>query len=349
MKLKSCFKLTHTLLLLSSIPVSFIAFLPYANAQNKLEVIKKQPYSRKITGEIKPSTKPVNTPLQTDGITIITPFETNSRTTPRAIASPANNVSTFNITVVKNPFYIILYDPGTIDGDIVRLIINGRIRKDSIILTGAKLEIPTDLKPGVNRIEVVALNQGSISPNTVGIEYRADQVLAKRTTGVQLDLLPGASYVTSVGFPQIALCLTNFTFPCTTRIYPESAQHVLEAQGTPPQPITAAFKGTGNPLRLEYPRLLTIDRGALNDKSRVRRYVSTRNYVCPDKSQDKDEYPGAVFEENNYSAHIKCINLSDNRGSGNSYGMQINKYKVSPTSPPVKLDDKDVIEFVILR
>lgn len=345
MKLKSCFKLTHILLSLSSIPVSFIAFLPYANAQNQLEVIKKQPYSRKITGEIKPSTKPVNTPLQTDGITIITPFETNSRTS-RAVASPANNVSTFNITVVKNPFYITLYDPGVVDGDIVRLIVNGKVRMNSIILTGAKLEIPTDLKPGVNRIEVVALNQGSISPNTVGIEYRADQVLAKRTTGVQLDLLPGTSYVTSVGFPQIALCLTNFTFPCTTQTYPESAQHVLEAQGRPPQPITAPLKGVGNPLRPEYPRLLTIDR----DRSTARRYVSTRSYVCPNSSViDKDEYPGAVFEENNYSAHIKCISKGDNRGAGNSYGMQINRYRVTPTSQPVKLADNDVIEFVILR
>ncbi len=153
--------------------------------------------------------------------------------------------------------------------------------------------------------------------------------------------------------PQIALCKTVVQFPCV-RTFPETAQHVLEAQGVPPEPITAPLlpRRTGNPLRKSYPRLLKLDRSTPNDPNKVknRRGRSTNAYICPPNlGQDKDEYPPAVFAENKGSAHIKCISLSDNRGSGSSFDRQLERYKVSPTSPPVEIANGDSIEFVILR
>lgn len=168
-----------------------------------------------------------------------------------------------------------------------------------------------------------------------------------------VDITTGNSFITTVGLPQIALCKTVVQFPCNGT-YPESAQHVLEAQGIPPEPITAPLipGRTGNKPRARYPRLLRIDRATPNDPNKVdnRRGRSTNAYKCPPNlEQDKDEYPPALFAENLGSAHIKCINSKDNSGSGGSFASQLLRYKVSPTSPPVAIANGDSIEFVILR
>lgn len=219
-------------------------------------------------------------------------------------------------------------------------------------LTAAGERITVNLRPGSNRIRILALNEGLLSPNTVGIEYTAAQVLEKQPMTRVVDITIGNSFITTVGLPQIALCKTVVQFPCT-KTHPESAQHVLEAQGIPPEPITAPLipGRTGNPLRERYPRLLTIDRATPNDIKKVdnRRTRSTNAYQCLNpRIQDKDEYPPALFAENLGSAHIKCISRSDNRGSGSSFVNQLIRYKVSPTSPPVVIANGDSIEFVIL-
>jgi hypothetical protein len=169
--------------------------------------------------------------------------------------------------------------------------------------------------------------------------------------GTTQDLLVGQSFVTTVGFPQIALCKTRFQFPCgIARLTPETAQHVLEALGMPPEPITAPLRRgqTGNPVPSSYPRLLTLDRDnrAVTD---ARRRRSTRPYVCPSSStQDKDEYPMASVVENFSSAHIKCIKREDNQDAGIGYRNQINAYSTTSTGSGVKLEDGTTIEFVIL-
>jgi len=165
-----------------------------------------------------------------------------------------------------------------------------------------------------------------------------------------LGLNPGQSFITTVGFPQIAFCKTRLRFPCLTRPYPESSQHALEALGNPPTPITAALRPgqVGNPLRSSYPRLLTIDR----DNATTRRQRSTDPYAnCPNRngqSQQRDEYPQAVFLENLGSAHIKCILASDNQGSGSTIGLQLRSYAEVSGGPTYRLDNGDTIEFVVL-
>ena len=85
-----------------------------------------------------------------------------------------------------------------------------------------------------------------------------------------------------------------------------------------------------------------------------RGYYSTYNYTkrgniargCP-VGQDADEYPPATFEENQGTAHIKCINSRDNQDSGNSFANSspggLRNYRFSND----KILDDSVVEFVL--
>ena len=57
-------------------------------------------------------------------------------------------------------------DYGAIDGDIVRVWVNGKIDTNRIFLDAKFQEIVLDLDKGVNVIEIEALNYGDLSPNT---------------------------------------------------------------------------------------------------------------------------------------------------------------------------------------
>jgi hypothetical protein len=268
---------------------------------------------------------------------------------PARAASPRVFVSTFDTTIVKKPFRMKVYDTGTQDGDIVRIVLNATLVRQ-VTLTSAGEEIQLDnVRAGVNRIEFVAVSEGTLPPLTLGISYAADQVVEKRTYATRKDLTVGQTFPTTVGFPQIALCRYVQRFPCRANgPHPESAQHVLDAQGLPPEPIEAPLLPgrIGNPPRPFYPRLLEIDRPGADRRG----YLSTRNYQCPDPSiQDRDEYPPAMFEENYGTAHIKCINGSDNSSAGWSFGNQINQYRITEGGPiQPKIEDQEKIEFVIL-
>lgn len=269
---------------------------------------------------------------------------------PARVASPRVFVSTFDTTIVKRPFKIKVYDTGAQDGDVVRIVLNATLVRQ-VTLTSTPQVIQLDnVRAGVNRIEFIAISEGSSPPLTLGTIYDADQVVEKRTYATRKDLTVGETFPTTVGFPQIALCQYVQRFPCRAPggPHPESAQHVLDAQGLPPEPITAPLipGKIGNPPRPFYPRLLEIDRPGATQ----RRRDSTRNYQCPDPSiQDLDEYPPALFKENEGTAHIKCINNSDNRSAGWSFGNQINQYIIQEGgSIQPKIEDKEMIEFVVI-
>ena len=173
------------------------------------------------------------------------------------------------------------------------------------------------------------------------------------------DMTVGQSFTTTVGFPQIALCLRIKRFPCLgSGPHTESARHVLDTFQSPPKPITAPLRPgkVGNQPRNFYPRLLTLDRDR-RDPNRnnrkfadIRRADSVRAYKCPaGANQDRDEYPPAAVIENFGTAHIKCINGLDNQGAGASLGTQWNYYKIKADGAnQPKLDDGDTIEFVVL-
>lgn len=308
------------------------------------EPLEKVPDSSRINGQIVPSSP---TDLREGS-------PTSDDVTANAVARPATGVATFNTTILRRPFKVRIYDGAFQDGDIVRVTFNGRTINPALLITNAgqtfEFSEAQGLKRGVNLLEIAAINEGSEPPNTPSIEYSADQTLNGQLLKQTLGLNPGQSFVTTVGFPQIAICRTRVRFPCLTRPFPESSQHVLEAIGNPPEPIRAALKprATGNPLRGRYPRLLTIDR----DNGTTRRNRSTAPYAaCPRRNgqrQQLDEYPPAVFLENLGSAHIKCILGSDNQGAGSTFGFQLRAYAEVLGNPVYRLDDGVTIEFIVL-
>ncbi|SFR38737.1 hypothetical protein SAMN04490243_1431 [Robiginitalea myxolifaciens] len=65
---------------------------------------------------------------------------------------------------------IVCRDHEFVDGDRVRIYVNGRVAEHNILLTGAYKGINVELDRGFNRLEFEALNQGSTGPNTAQID-----------------------------------------------------------------------------------------------------------------------------------------------------------------------------------
>jgi hypothetical protein len=57
-------------------------------------------------------------------------------------------------------------DFGRVDGDYVRIIVNDVIVRNSMQLLGSFKGINIDLIDGLNRIDIIAINEGTASPNT---------------------------------------------------------------------------------------------------------------------------------------------------------------------------------------
>lgn len=86
--------------------------------------------------------------------------------------------------------------------------------------------------------------------------------------------------------------------------YPESAQHILDAQAA------------GNPATL------TIDR----PNAAIRRAAATGTYPR-EAGKQPDEYPPAMFLEGGAGASVRNVTAGDNMGAGASMGNQLRKYR----------------------
>ena len=74
-------------------------------------------------------------------------------------------------------------DYGAQDGDIVRIWVDGEIRVEKLYLFNQFQSIQVFLKPGFNKIEVEAISQGSIAPNTAEFIVRGKDgnIVSKNT------------------------------------------------------------------------------------------------------------------------------------------------------------------------
>lgn len=64
---------------------------------------------------------------------------------------------------------IVCRDHEYVDGDRIKIYVNGEVAEYNLLLTGSFKGINVDLVPGFNRIEFEALNQGSSGPNTAQV------------------------------------------------------------------------------------------------------------------------------------------------------------------------------------
>lgn len=72
--------------------------------------------------------------------------------------------------VSKKQVTLYVWDSGTIDGDIISLLVNGKVVLANYTLTGSKKPISVTLDySGYNYILLFAHNEGSISPNTAAL------------------------------------------------------------------------------------------------------------------------------------------------------------------------------------
>lgn len=75
-----------------------------------------------------------------------------------------------NIEVSSRSVNFIVWDSGSIDGDIVSLYVNGKEILSQYTLTGTKKSIPVTLSNlGYNYILLYAHNEGSLPPNTCAV------------------------------------------------------------------------------------------------------------------------------------------------------------------------------------
>ncbi len=71
----------------------------------------------------------------------------------------------------NSPYIMVQYrDYGQIDGDQIQLINNGQILLLADVLTGDFKKFRIDLAMGFNKIDILALNNGAIFPNTAAYE-----------------------------------------------------------------------------------------------------------------------------------------------------------------------------------
>jgi|GEM_PF-1038658 len=96
-----------------------------------------------------------------------------------------------DVRVSQRDIDLDLKDNGAVvDGDRIQVSLNGEIVLEDHTLTGEGTLLPLDLKRGANRVEILALNEGYDSPNTV--EVAISHILEGPSVQVSDGLLTGA-------------------------------------------------------------------------------------------------------------------------------------------------------------
>lgn len=75
-----------------------------------------------------------------------------------------------DVTVDSRTVQLEIWDHGTIDGDVVTLTLNGAPLLSGATLADRPYRMTVQLRPGPNRLEVFAHNEGSSSPNTAALK-----------------------------------------------------------------------------------------------------------------------------------------------------------------------------------
>jgi len=80
-----------------------------------------------------------------------------------------STVSLGNVNTKSKQIRIEFRDFGLIDGDRIQIYLNENIIKQNVVLNGNFFFVNLNLESGFNRIDIQALNEGSVGPNTAAI------------------------------------------------------------------------------------------------------------------------------------------------------------------------------------
>lgn len=108
---------------------------------------------------------------------------------PAPTPSPTPNTGLVNVTVSQREVDLILRDNQSVDGDRITILVNGEVVKEDLTMNGTGTTVPITLKSGPNTVEVLALNEGSSSPNTV--EVSISDVVSGPSLQISNGLLTG--------------------------------------------------------------------------------------------------------------------------------------------------------------
>ncbi|MCF6295721.1 MAG: hypothetical protein L3J25_08525 [Flavobacteriaceae bacterium] len=90
---------------------------------------------------------------------------------------------------------LVIYDGGKEDGDIIRIVINDKVVLDKFEIKNKEKVIPIFINEDKIRVKIVALTNGTISPNTMSVKIRDEEreidVLSnlKKGESAQIDIL----------------------------------------------------------------------------------------------------------------------------------------------------------------
>jgi hypothetical protein len=76
---------------------------------------------------------------------------------------------TLNVFWESKIAYLEIWDPGTVDGDNMSIVLNGKIIKANYAPTKAKTKIPLIFDKEINKLSLKALTEGTEPPNTAQI------------------------------------------------------------------------------------------------------------------------------------------------------------------------------------
>ena len=85
--------------------------------------------------------------------------------------TPSPGKALTDITVNSRKITISFWDHGKEDGDIIDILLNGKVLRGGIVLKNAHQSINVNLQSGKNVFGVRAVNEGSISPNTATVKF----------------------------------------------------------------------------------------------------------------------------------------------------------------------------------
>ena len=100
-----------------------------------------------------------------------------------------------SVFTTSNKVYLIIFDGGKEDGDKVKIIINGKVILDKFEIKNKESIIPILIDRNKIEVKIVALTNGTISPNTMSVKIRDDNrvidVLSnlKKGESTQIDIL----------------------------------------------------------------------------------------------------------------------------------------------------------------
>ena len=86
-------------------------------------------------------------------------------------SKPPGGQGLTNITVKSQKISVTFWDHGQEDGDIIDILLNGKLIRKGIVLKKLKQSFPVTLNKGNNVFGVRAVNEGSVSPNTATVQF----------------------------------------------------------------------------------------------------------------------------------------------------------------------------------